>query len=324
MGYSAGGPQAIAYAATHLRRAEKLILYGTRAYFDPAGRALRLAIGALIRAHWGLASKTLADVFMGDASLQQVEAFAARQVMMASPEVAAGLWDGAIETDVRALCGRVRIPTLVLHREGDAVVPINLGQDLGALIPTARFVALAGGPHSVELGDSETVLRLIAEFLGDPYEAPSAHETPAATAPGAQHAVFISYASEDHAAADAVAHALEAAGIACWIAPRDIRPGADYAEAIIDAIRTSKALLLLFSQHANRSPHVRREVERAVSLDVPLLPVRLDATTPARGMEYFLSTAQWFDAFPQPVASYTDRLVATTGTLVGSAEPQRA
>ena len=74
------------------------------------------------------------------------------------------------------------------------------------------------------------------------------------------HEVFISYASLDKAAADAACAALEAKGIRCWIAPRDIRPGTDWSEAIIDAIDVSKAFLLVFSSHADASQQVKREV----------------------------------------------------------------
>jgi hypothetical protein len=51
---------------------------------------------------------------------------------------------------------------------------------------------------------------------------------------------FISYASQDKAVADAVCAALESAGVACWIAPRDVTPGAFYAESIVHAIDSAK------------------------------------------------------------------------------------
>ena len=79
------------------------------------------------------------------------------------------------------------------------------------------------------------------------------------------HDVFISYCTEDKPIADAVCATLEAQGMRCWIAPRDILPGTDWGEAIIDAIQESKAMLLVFSSKANASQQIKREVERAVN-----------------------------------------------------------
>ncbi len=102
-----------------------------------------------------------------------------------------------------------------------------------------------------------------------------------------------------------------------WMAPRDIPSGTDYAVAIVEAVRSSRTLVLISLEHANRSPHVRREVEQATSLDVPLLPVRIEAVTPGQAMEYFLSTSQWFDAFNGQLESHLPALTARVQDLVG-------
>ncbi len=78
------------------------------------------------------------------------------------------------------------------------------------------------------------------------------------------HEVFITYSSTDKLIADAVCARLEAAGLRCWIAPRDISPGQDWTAAILSAIESSSAIVLVFSTHANESPHVKREVERGI------------------------------------------------------------
>ena len=113
------------------------------------------------------------------------------------------------------------------------------------------------------------------------------------TAPGK---LFISYASQDVAAADKLCAALEAAGLPCWIAPRDVAPGQSYAAAIVAAISDCRMLVLLLSQSAVVSPHVLREVERASSKRRPVLPVRLDDTALPPELEYFLSVNHWLDA----------------------------
>jgi hypothetical protein len=74
--------------------------------------------------------------------------------------------------------------------------------------------------------------------------------------------VFVSYSAKDKAAADAVVARLEAAGVSCWIAPRDVLPGADWGASILDAIEAAKIMVLIFSGNANASPQIKREVER--------------------------------------------------------------
>ncbi|HMH27115.1 MAG TPA: toll/interleukin-1 receptor domain-containing protein, partial [Steroidobacteraceae bacterium] len=91
----------------------------------------------------------------------------------------------------------------------------------------------------------------------------------------AKRAVFISYASQDAAVATTVVDALEHSGIACWIAPRDVMPGAFYADEIVHAIDAAKAIVLVLSQNAADSQHVLREVERAASKRHPVISLRV-------------------------------------------------
>jgi TolB-like protein len=108
--------------------------------------------------------------------------------------------------------------------------------------------------------------------------------------------LFISYASQDAAVAERLCAALEAAGVRCWIAPRDVRAGESYAAAIVQAISSCRRLVLLLSRSAVESPHVLREVERASSKKRPILSVRLDDVALPPELEYFLSMNQWLDA----------------------------
>jgi TIR domain len=110
------------------------------------------------------------------------------------------------------------------------------------------------------------------------------------------HHVFISYASKDKEIAGTVCEALEKDGIPCWIAPRDIPPGVEYADAIIEALNTCHVFLIILSEASNTSPQVRREVERAVSKDLNILTFRIDNTIPSKAMEYYLSNRHWLDA----------------------------
>jgi hypothetical protein len=112
--------------------------------------------------------------------------------------------------------------------------------------------------------------------------------------------VFISYASQpDQTTAEQVVAALEAAGIACWIASRDIGVGDNYAMAIVNAIENCKIALVLLSTGANRSPHVANEIERAVNYRKDIVPIRLENVAPSRAIELHLATRQWIDLFDQ-------------------------
>ncbi len=134
------------------------------------------------------------------------------------------------------------------------------------------------------------------------------------------HDAFVSYASENKTLADAVCSRLESKGIRCWIAPRDIAPGADWGAAIVEGIRAAQVLVLIFSQPANQSIQVKREVERAVSLGLAIIPFRIEDITPSSSLEYFISSAHWLDALTPPVELHIDRLAEAIQGLLTNRE----
>jgi TolB-like protein/Tfp pilus assembly protein PilF len=154
---------------------------------------------------------------------------------------------------------------------------------------------------------------------------PDASQLPADSAPVAPAVAhggavspqaFISYASADSAMANAVCHALERAGVKCWIAPRDVTPGDLYAANIVHAIDTTRVIVLVMSEHAAESSHVLREVERASSKRHPILTFRIDQAPLPDGLAYFLNTAQWLDASATGVNRALPKLVeAVRGVL---------
>ncbi|WP_233840476.1 toll/interleukin-1 receptor domain-containing protein [Dyella sp. 2HG41-7] len=133
----------------------------------------------------------------------------------------------------------------------------------------------------------------------------------------AQH-LFISYSQPDRDAAFALVQRLEARGIRVWIAPRDISPSADWAAEIIDAISNARLMVLIFSGSSNDSSQVRREVERAVHKQVPILPFRIENVLPSKSLEYFLSAQHWMDAYPPPLEPHIDRLCDYLDTALGA------
>jgi len=166
-GSSQGGPIAIAYTAKYPVRISHLILYGTYARGSDITRvSVQESIIALVRAHWGLGSKTLADLFMPGADADAVDGFSKFQREASSVEVAASLLELIYQVDVTDLLPQISAPTLILHRQGDRVMPFRLGRELAASIPNAHFIPLEGNIHPPFLGDSETLLNHIVEFLG--------------------------------------------------------------------------------------------------------------------------------------------------------------
>jgi hypothetical protein len=118
--------------------------------------------------------------------------------------------------------------------------------------------------------------------------------------------VFISYSSKNTEVAEKICTLLEDQSIECWMAPRNIKPGKDYGQAIVDGIRSSRLMVLVFSTHANKSPQVVREVERAVSNKIPIIPVRIENVPPLGSMEYFISSSHWLEAHKEAIESYFD------------------
>jgi hypothetical protein len=120
--------------------------------------------------------------------------------------------------------------------------------------------------------------------------------------------IFVSYSQPDRECAFELTHHLETNGFSVWIAPRDLSPAADWAEAIIEAISAARVMVLVFSASSNSSAQVRREVERAVHKDLRILPFRIEDVLPSRSLEYFLSSQHWLDGFPPPRAAHYQRL----------------
>lgn len=121
--------------------------------------------------------------------------------------------------------------------------------------------------------------------------------------------VFISYSNSDKNIAYALCSKLESNNIKCWIAPRDIRAGSTWASAIVHGIDASNVFLLIFSNNSNNSDQVLREVERAVSKKLIIIPVRIEDILPTGAMEYYLSAVHWLDLFSPQIDEELEKLV---------------
>ncbi|HEY5640710.1 MAG TPA: alpha/beta fold hydrolase [Dehalococcoidia bacterium] len=181
-GLSEGGPVAIAYAARHPEQVEKLVIVGS--YADGSKLAgseeMRDAVRSVVKAEWGMASRVMAELFVGPDSLMDINAFAAYQQAAADPEEALAIIDAAIEIDVRDLLAQITAPTLVVHHREDRIVPIELGQQVAAGIPGARFVSFPGA-HIASPEQLRESFEVINDFVRGGPAAP-APEEPSASA----------------------------------------------------------------------------------------------------------------------------------------------
>jgi TIR domain len=128
--------------------------------------------------------------------------------------------------------------------------------------------------------------------------------------------LFISYSSEDKLTAEAVCNRLESAGVRCWIAPRDISPGEEWTAAIVRGIELCRVMVLVFSDHANESPHVRREVAQACRQELIVIPIRIERINPSGDLQYYLSELHWLDALTPPLEKHLEALSARVAHLL--------
>jgi pimeloyl-ACP methyl ester carboxylesterase/DNA-binding CsgD family transcriptional regulator len=169
LGLSMGAPVSLAYAVQHPEGVGRLMLYGGFADgHQVASAEVRGAMIELVRAHWGLGSDVLADIFLPDGTAEAKVRFAELQRRSTTAEIASELLAQCYELRVDDLLDRVAAPTLVMHRRDDRAIPYRLGRDLAARIPGARLVSLAGRSHWVFAGDAAAVVREILGFLGVP------------------------------------------------------------------------------------------------------------------------------------------------------------
>ncbi len=145
--------------------------------------------------------------------------------------------------------------------------------------------------------------------------------------------VFISHSSENAELAKELCGKLENNGFPCFLAPRDIRSGFEYAEEIINGLDSSDMMVLLLSEASNSSPHVLREVERAVSKKKTIIVYKLEDVQLSKSLEYFLMTHQWvndkpgrdFDEILKRVSEYAEQADGEPRKIVvGENKPEKS
>jgi pimeloyl-ACP methyl ester carboxylesterase len=172
LGMSEGGALAVLFAASNPEKTSALILYATYARLSwapdyPTGWRQEAveALWPYREAHWGEGAgvESFAPSRANDPAFRQW--WGKMERLSASPADIAALDRMNLQIDVRHVLPAIRVPTLVLHREGDRVVPVSTGRDLSEQIPGAKFVALPGTDHLPFTEDSEQLAGEIEEFL---------------------------------------------------------------------------------------------------------------------------------------------------------------
>jgi uncharacterized OB-fold protein len=130
------------------------------------------------------------------------------------------------------------------------------------------------------------------------------------------HEVFICHSSNDATIANTVCATLESKRIQCWIAPRDVLPGAIWGEAVANAIDASRIVVLIISINSCNSSQVLREVERAASNNKPILPLRIDTVAISGAIGFFVSSRHWLDAQTPPLKTHLLKLTDTVKRLL--------
>jgi len=169
-GSSEGGAMAALFAATHPGRTTALVLYGTfpRVLWAPdwPGIPPEEWEARQQAAFEAFGNGVPLDLWAPSAATPERQAWwGAHERLGASPGAARALNAMISDIDIRAVLPSIAVPTLILHRTGDRVVPVAAGQYLAAVIPEAKYIELAGEDHLPMYGDVEALLGEVEEFL---------------------------------------------------------------------------------------------------------------------------------------------------------------
>lgn len=167
VGTSLGALVAVAWAAEHPETVRRLVLYGgwaSGAQISPPD--VRDHVLGLVESHWGLGSDVLTDIFAPDARASTRAEFGRYQRASSSAATARALLSLSYELDITDLLPKVRVPTLVVHREQDRAAPVAQAEALAAGIAGAQLVVLPGRSHLPYVGDTALLVATIRRFIG--------------------------------------------------------------------------------------------------------------------------------------------------------------
>ena len=312
------GPVVIAYAVKYPERVTHLILYASYAYYGKyVSEEFVASILSLLRQpdNW-VGGRAVSSLMGPQTDINYLDRLVKLMRDAATPDILAQAFEMACKFDVTDLCPRIETPTLVMHRKDDRMIDFKAGLELAALIPDAKFIPLEGDTNWTFLGDTDSWLRYVSEFLNDPVTGSKAKKAAQPTAQRSSHDVFISFAFPDKDAAARIYACLRSNGISpFWC--EDLTAGQDYPQLLGEAVRNSKSFLLVVSNASDNSATVRKETTIAHNNKKPIIPVRIEDILP-KNLEYLIANSLFFDAFPQPLEQHLPRLTSDVKKIIGS------
>ncbi len=166
IGYSFGAPPVALFATRYPERVRRIVFYSAfargKALTSPEGME---ALKQLVRANWGLGSRTLATMLVPNGGSHDLRWFSRFQRLAATAEMAERLLDHEWTMDVRDVLPEVKAPSLVLHNRHDRAVPLSAGREIAALVPGAELHILEGNEHDPFIRDSGRVVETILDFV---------------------------------------------------------------------------------------------------------------------------------------------------------------
>jgi TIR domain len=129
--------------------------------------------------------------------------------------------------------------------------------------------------------------------------------------------IFITYSSKDEKVSRTICTALENRGLQCWISSRNVKPGQNFQEQIVKAIRAAKIMVLVFTANANNSNEIKKELALASQNNLIVIPVRIEDVTPNEAFAYEFATRQWIDLFGNWEISITRLVELIAASLDG-------
>ncbi len=106
---------------------------------------------------------------------------------------------------------------------------------------------------------------------------------------------FICHSSKDANLAKALLEELEALGYKCWVSSRDAQSGSDREKSVYSAILESAAVLLVFSENATDSHHIRGELEIAANMRIPIVTLKFREAEASKSILYYTNAVPWID-----------------------------
>jgi class 3 adenylate cyclase len=163
LGFSEGSAMSVMFAASYPERVSHLVLFGGFARFSDLSRSeeqLALRVKA-----WGTGAMINAVCPSQAANPDAVAQFAKFERLTASPGAYRALMQMNVQIDIRSILPSVRVPTLILHRSADALIPVERGRELSRLMPDARYIEYSGADHAFWVGDVDSFVGDVEEFI---------------------------------------------------------------------------------------------------------------------------------------------------------------